>query len=218
MKFKDYVLIITINLVTTTLIVSSLTNKNTPGQANVSGVQTGPQAPQVDSMDDHHKPQPAESGVFNSLLGQKAPDFTLENYYGEKVTLSSLLGKNVVLFFNEGLMCYPACWNQIAAFGQDKRFTSADTVTYSIVVDPKKDWQQAVTKMPELSGVPILFDTDISVSQNYGVLSLDSSMHRGQFPGHTYFLIDKQGIVRFTQDDPQMAVRNEELASQLNKI
>jgi len=47
---------------------------------------------------------------------------------------------------------------------------------------------------------------------------LESSMHRGQFPGHTYVLIDKQGIVRFIKDDVQMAVRNKELIAEVNKL
>ena len=52
---------------------------------------------------------------FKEAIGKKAPDFELESITGEKIKLSDYLGKkNVVLFFNEGSMCYPACWNQIA--------------------------------------------------------------------------------------------------------
>lgn len=169
------------------------------------------------SMDDHHKPQPSNSVVFNSLLGVAAPDFNLEGYDGRKYQLSELKGKNVLLFFNEGLMCYPACWNQMVAFGNDKDLLSK-TVILNITADPKNKWQEAVNKMPELAKATVLFDSNKTISTKYGVLGLESSMHKGVFPGHTYVLIDKEGIVRYLKDDPQMAVRNTELLSEVNKL
>lgn len=176
-----------------------------------------PQGPVVDSMADHHKPKPADSGVFDKLLGKAAPDFTLESYDGKKYTLSSLKGKNVILFFNEGLMCYPACWNQIAAFGKDTELANK-VVILNITADPVDNWKQAVNKMPELASATVLFDSNRQVSTAYGVLTLTSSMHRGQFPGHTYVIIDKQGIIRLTKDDEQMAVRNKELLTEVGKL
>lgn len=43
-------------------------------------------------------------------------------------------------------------------------------------------------------------------------------MHKGDFPGHTYIIIDKAGIVRFTKDDPQMGIRNDEIKKELDKL
>ncbi|OGM13019.1 hypothetical protein A3A76_01995 [Candidatus Woesebacteria bacterium RIFCSPLOWO2_01_FULL_39_23] len=169
------------------------------------------------STDDHHKPQPVDSAVFNNLQGKPAPDFNLEAYDGKEYKLSDLKGQNVLLFFNEGLMCYPACWNQIAAFGKDKELADK-AVVLNITADPKNQWKEAVTKMPELSPATVLFDSNRAVSNAYGVLKLESSMHRGQFPGHTYVLIDKEGVVRFIKDDVQMAVRNKELLEEINKL
>ena len=169
------------------------------------------------AVDDHHKPVAVDSAVFDNLLGKSAPDFSLESYDGKTYKLSDLKDQNVLLFFNEGLMCYPACWNQIAAFGKDKDLQEK-TLVLNITADSKDSWKQAVTKMPELSPAAVLFDTNRSVSNAYGVLKLESSMHRGQFPGHTYVLIDKQGIVRFIKDDVQMAVRNKELIAEVNKL
>lgn len=166
----------------------------------------------------HGAPQPADQTVFNSLLNNPAPDFTLESYDGRKITLSSLKGKNVVLFFNEGIMCYPACWNQIVAFGKDKEFGTKNTVVLNINVDPKPDWAGAVKKMPELATGTVLLDTQRSVSSAYGVLTVESSMHRGQFPGHSYVVIDKDGVVKFVWDDPQMAVRNKEILAEIAKL
>lgn len=173
--------------------------------------QAVPAAASGDEMADHHKPKPADTTVFSALLDQEAPDFTLTTFEGKSVRLSDFRGKNVLLFFNEGLMCYPACWEQIAAFGQDENFSKSNTVVLNITVDPKAQWERAVSQMPKLATATVLLDTDKSVSAKYGVLSLESSMHRGQFPGHTYVLIDKEGKIRYQLDDPQMAVRNKQL-------
>ncbi|MBI4099888.1 redoxin domain-containing protein, partial [Candidatus Microgenomates bacterium] len=179
-----------------------------------AGPKASPSQP-TDSMASMHGGAPADSKVFNALVGKTAPDFTLKTFSDDTVTLSQLKGKNVILFFNEGLMCYPACWNQVAEFGKDTQFKDKNTVVLNITVDPKKDWQEAVTKMPELAGATVLLDTDKKVSVAYGVLLLPSSMHRGEFPGHSYVLIDKNGIVRIVQDDSEMAVRNKELLNEI---
>ena len=165
-----------------------------------------------------HQGQSASEEKFNSFMGQQAPDFTLYSYDDKKVTLSELKGKKVVLFFTEGVMCYPSCWNQIAAFGKDEAFKKEDTVVFSIVVDTKNEWDTAIKKMPELGTSTVLFDSSQIISKEYGVLSLPSSMHKGQFPGHTYLILDKDGVIRFVKDDPQMAVRNDELRAELEKL
>lgn len=172
----------------------------------------------TNSMEDHHKPKPIETVLFNSLTGKQAPKFSLLSYDGKTFDLDSLKGKNVLLFFNEGLMCYPACWNQISAFGRDDIFKLKNTVVLNITTDPKEDWKKAIEKMPELGASIVLFDNNRLASNLYGVLSLESSMHRGQFPGHTYVLIDKKGVVRYTKDDPTMAIRNQELLNEVDKI
>lgn len=172
----------------------------------------------IDQSMDHGSHESGDLEKLNSWVGQQAPDFTLYSYDNKKMTLSEQKGKRVVLFFTEGVMCYPSCWNQIAAFGQDEAFKKEDTVVFNIVVDTKNEWDTAVKKMPELTQTTILHDASKNVSREYGVLSLPSSMHKGKFPGHTYLLVDKEGIVRFVKDDSQMAVRNDELKAELAKL
>ena len=173
---------------------------------------------QADNAAEHHQGQSASEEKFNALLGKQAPDFTLYSYDDKKVTLSEQKGKKVVLFFTEGVMCYPSCWNQIAAFSKDEAFKKEDTIVLAIVVDTKNEWKKAVDKMPELASSAILHDVSKNVSKEYGVLSLPSSMHKGQFPGHTYLIIDKAGAVRFIKDDSEMAVRNDVLKEELAKL
>ena len=166
---------------------------------------------------------PVDSGVnkkmsFNNAVGQKAPDFELESIDGTTVKLSDYLGKNIALFFNEGSMCYPACWNQMAELGNDLRFDSKNIIAFSIVTDPRSQWLDIISKSTNLVKSKIIFDTSRSVSKAYDVLNLNSSMHPGSLPGHTYFIIDKKGIIRFTMDDPNMALANGKLIKEIEGL
>ena len=115
-------------------------------------------------------------------------------------------------------MCYPACWNQIAAFGSDERMNSDQIQAISVVVDSAKDWQRAIDKMPPLAKANTMFDAGAMASQRLGMLTTASSMHRGSLPGHTYLLIDKEGIVRYVFDDPNMAIANDVLFIKINEL
>ena len=169
-------------------------------------------------MSSNDKTAPSSPTTLNDLVGKPAPEFSLKSYDGKSFTLSQLKGRKVVLFFNEGIICYPACWNQIAALGTDNRLNNNKIITLSIVPDSEDQWQEATKKMPELGKEVILLDQTKEVSQKYGMLSLASSMHKGQKPGHTYVVIGQEGIVRSTLDDPKMGIQNDELIKQLNKI
>ena len=163
-------------------------------------------------------PDIKEKIYFKEAVGKRAPGFEVESISGEIVKLNNYLGKNVVLFFNEGAMCYPACWDQIAQLGNDPRFETESIAAFSIVVDTKSQWLDIVSKSPNLAKAKILFDTSHSVSKAYDVLYLDSPMHPGALPGHTYFIIDKEGIIRFTLDDPNMALANDKLIKEIERL
>lgn len=155
---------------------------------------------------------------LNGLVGKPLPSIQLSDKDGKTYSLESLRGKNVVLFFNEGLMCYPACWNQVAQLGTDSRFNSPDTVALSVVVDQPGQWQQAIAKMPDLAKATMLFDRGGAASGQLGVLTSTSSMHKGSTPGHTYILLDKQGVVRFVYDDPNMAINNDMIYQKISEF
>lgn len=155
---------------------------------------------------------------LNSLIGKPMPDIELADKDGKIYNANNFKGKNTVLFFNEGLMCYPACWNQMAVFGSDERFNSDQIQAMSVVVDSASDWQTAINKMPGLAKATTLFDTGAKVSRQLGVLTTASSMHRGSLPGHTYIVIDKNGIVRYVFDDPNMAIANDMLFTKIGEL
>jgi len=176
---------------------------------------------QAVAVDNHGHPivnNSAAIPALNNLMGKPVPSFTLSDKDGNVYSSENLLGKNIILFFNEGLMCYPACWNQIAAFPKDERFSDDNTVVLSVVVDSKDDWRKAVSQMPELDAATVVFDQGAAVSKKFGVLTLPSSMHYGSLPGHTYIVIDKEGVVSHVFDDPNMALHNDKLAEEISRL
>lgn len=172
------------------------------------------------AADPHHPNagQNASLASLGGLLDKQTPTFSFADRDGSVYSSDNLRGKNVILFFNEGLMCYPACWNQIVSLSKDERFKNGDMVVLSVVVDSKDDWQQAINKMPELAQATVVFDNGAAVSNQFGVLSTPSSMHPGSLPGHTYVLIDKGGTVRYVFDDPNMGIRNDQLVAEITKL
>src|SRR3989339_1535699 len=76
--------------------------------------------------------------------GDKAPDFTLPVVGGGQFTLSVLEGKkNVLLYFQEGIMC-PACWTQqVDIEKRQAEFDALNTEIVMITVDPPNALAQA---------------------------------------------------------------------------
>src|SRR3990172_7294043 len=110
--------------------------------------------------DRHMGPASGPVVSVESFVGKSAPDFSLETIDGQTIKLSDYRGKKVVLFFSEGAMCYPSCWNQIASLGTDARFNNEKVVSFSIVVDPVSEWRKITSKVPQLSNATILFEPD----------------------------------------------------------
>lgn len=170
---------------------------------------------------EHHRGNVAErqaAPLTANLIGKPLPNIQLVEKDGTPYSLDNLKDKRAVLFFNEGLMCYPACWTQMVALAKDPRFNNATTIAVSVVVNSPQDWQRAIAKMPDLAMATILFDRGAAASRQLGVLSMPSSMHPGQLPGHTYVLLDTQGTVREIFDDSNMAVNNDLIAQKIAKF
>lgn len=155
---------------------------------------------------------------LSSLIGKPMPAFSLKDKSGAVYSAESLKGKDTILFFNEGLMCYPSCWNQMVSLAKDSRFEGPGVQALSVVVDSAGDWSYAVNKMPDLARATVLFDPDKTFSRMMGMLSVPSSMHPGSYPGHSYLLVDKDGIVRFAFDDPRMGLNDDLLAAKLQEL
>ena len=100
-------------------------------------------------------------------IGMKAPDFTLPDKDGNLVSLSSFLGKKVVLYFYPRDNT-PGCTRQACAFaGAYKGFQDKGVEVIGI----SKDSVASHLKFAEKYNLPfiLLADTDLEVIKAYGV-------------------------------------------------
>lgn len=100
-------------------------------------------------------------------IGTKAKDFTLKNQNGEDITLSSFLGKKVILYF------YPkdntsGCTAQAIGFSQLKdEFINKNAVIIGISKDTEKSHLNFANKYN--LNFNLLADPELSVIKDYDV-------------------------------------------------
>lgn len=130
-------------------------------------------------------------------IGQAAPDFMLHDSDKNKVTLSELKGKNVVLLFfpqaftgvctkelcsiRDGISAYNDVNAQVLGISVDSVFTLA--------------------KFKELEGYnfPLLSDFNKTVSELYDTIYQDWILDMKGVSKRSAFVIDKDGIVRYAE-------------------
>lgn len=127
-------------------------------------------------------------------IGMQAPNFTLEAHTGEKVTLSDLKGKNVVLYFYPKDMT-PGCTTEACDFrDRFENFSELNAVILGISPDPVDRHQKFVEK----HGLPFLLlaDTDHKIAKRYGVWKLKKNFGK-EYMGieRSTFIIDKEGRI-----------------------
>lgn len=155
------------------------------------------------------------TSIGSLKLGDVAPDFSLQATDGRTISLSQYKGKNVLLYFQEGVMCQP-CWKQIGTMEQNiGRFRQLDTEIVTISVDSPSTWEP-ILKAEGVTTIPVLVDSDRKVSTAYGVLNLPSQMHSDR-PGHTFVLVDKDSKIAWIADYPTMRSTEQEILSYIKK-
>jgi thioredoxin-dependent peroxiredoxin len=127
--------------------------------------------------------------------GDLAPDFTLPDQEGNPVSLSSLRGKTVVLYFYPKADT-PGCTTQACGV-RDHRpdYESANAVVLGVSPDPVKKVAKFDQKYS--LGFPLLADEDHSVAESYGVW-VQKSMYGRTYMGNerSTFVIDPDGVVK----------------------
>lgn len=127
--------------------------------------------------------------------GQQAPDFTLPDQDGEPLSLSSLKGQPVVLYF------YPkdntsGCTKQACSF-RDARSEFEELGARILGISP--DGVESHRKFVDKHELPftLLADVERSVCEAYGVWK-EKSMYGRKYMGveRTTFLIDAEGVIR----------------------
>ena len=127
-------------------------------------------------------------------VGQKAPDFTLNDQFGNQVSLSDFLGKKVVVYFYPKDNT-PGCTRQACAFaGAYEAFGQKDVVVIGI----SKDSVASHVKFAEKYNLPfiLLSDPDRVAIESFGAWA-EKKLYGKVSMGvvRCTFLIDEQGIV-----------------------
>ena len=152
------------------------------------------------------------SGNSETLaVGKKAPSFEGEDVMtGREVTSEGLKGKNVLYFFNEGVMCQ-ACLVQIQALEQHvAHFQKRHLELVSITNDEASTLRQA--GMDYGITTPLVADTSGELTTRFGAMG--GGMH-SDTADHEFILVDKRGIVRFDKDFPSMWIEPAKLLNEL---
>jgi len=127
--------------------------------------------------------------------GQKAPEISAPTDTGEPFTLSSLKGKNVVLYFYPKADT-PGCTKESCEFRDTtKKFAKENTVV--VGVSPDKSAAQAKFKAKFDLPFTLLADEDHKVAEDYGVWK-EKSMYGKKYMGieRTTFVIDTKGVIK----------------------
>ena len=128
------------------------------------------------------------------MIGTKAPDFTLLDKSGTPVTLSSFLGKKVVLYFYPKDNT-PGCTRQACAFaGAYEEFKSRDVVVIGISKDSVASHQRFAEKY-ELPFI-LLSDPELQAIQAYDVWQ-EKKMYGKVSMGvvRATYVIDENGVI-----------------------
>jgi len=132
----------------------------------------------------------AVSAAPGPFVGLFAPDFTLASTAGEKVTLSSLRGKPVLLAFFP-LAFSSTCTAELCEMRDDhEQFETRGVTVLPISVDSTYSLKEYKAK--HQFRVDFLSDFRREVSRLYDVL-----LEERFYSNRAYFLIDGDGIIRW---------------------
>lgn len=136
-------------------------------------------------------------------VGDKAPDFTVTSLSGEKLTLSSLKGKTVLVGMFH--ICVP-CMNQALEFEKIRQQMKRDDLVIIGINtdgDSKKDVTEYLSKFPSPIQFTYYLDPETSVHKAY----IQRDMP-------TVLIIDKEGIIKSRTS----SMNADQLVKILNKV
>lgn len=126
-------------------------------------------------------------------IGAKAPDFTMPSDGGRSISLASLKGKKIVMYFYPKDDT-PGCTTEAKDFRDlHEEFTKANTM----IIGVSKDDVTSHDKFKEKHCLPFdLASDDSEICEAYGVWG-EKNMYGRKYMGvlRTTFLIDEQGII-----------------------
>jgi mycoredoxin-dependent peroxiredoxin len=148
-------------------------------------------------------------------VGQKAPDFTLQNQDKKDVKLSDFAGKkNVVLMFYP-LDWSPVCTNEHACFVNDmKSFESLDAEVLGVSVDSVWSHKAYAEKMGIHYSLLADFHPRGAMSEKFGVYLPEKGI-----TGRSIIIVNKDGNVAWRKDYEILTVPDvKEVAAALSTV
>ena len=137
-----------------------------------------------------------------------APPFSLTSTSGEQVSLSDFQGRDVLLYFSEGVGCDP-CFTQLRELeAHDSHLQEEGLTVVPVVVNGADDVHMEMERFGLQT--EFLIDTDKAVSEAYDTLGTG---HHADLPGHSFVYVDGQGEIRWREDYASMFVEPDELLS-----
>src|SRR4051795_7868098 len=130
--------------------------------------------------------------------GDEAPEFTLPNDSGETVTLSSLRGRKVIVYFYPAAMT-PGCTKQACDFTDS--LDSLRAAGYEVLgISPDAPAKLARFREHDHLGITLLSDADRSVMTSYGAYG-EKKMYGKTVQGviRSTFVADEEGRIELAQ-------------------
>lgn len=146
-------------------------------------------------------------------VGHQAPDFTLKSTSGDKITLSALRGKPVLLAFFP-LAFTSTCTAELCEMRDDHdQFAQRGVTVLPISVDSVDSLKEYKAKYG--MHTDLLSDFKREVSRLYGVLNEERF-----YANRAYFLIDRDGVVRWAhvEEHPGLRRPDSELFAQIDHL
>jgi thioredoxin-dependent peroxiredoxin len=130
--------------------------------------------------------------------GDTAPDFTLPSDTGEQVSLTSLRGQKVIVYFYPAAMT-PGCTKQACDFTDSLDALKAQG--YEVLgISPDKPEKLAKFRERDALTITLLSDQDKAVLQSYGAFG-EKKMYGKVVQGviRSTFVVDEEGRVEVAQ-------------------
>ena len=150
-------------------------------------------------------------------VGDKAPQFTLNDADGNKVKLSDFKGKKVVLYFYPKDLT-PGCTVEACAFRDDVgALNKIGAVVLGVSADSEKTHGKFRAK--HNLNFPLLADVDHEVSEKYGAWQ-EKSMYGRKYWGiaRITYIIDEKGKVAKAYEKVKPAGHSEEVIEAITSM
>ena len=147
-------------------------------------------------------------------VGERAPDFTLPSTSGEQVTLRDFRGERAVLIAFFPLAFTSTCTTEMCAFTEDfDEFEGSGVAILPISVDSVPTLKEFKAKYR--MHADLLSDFRRDVSRSYGVLNEERF-----FSTRAYFLLDREGTVRWAhvEENPSNRRENSEILAHIAEL